>query len=221
MGLVIGRVVRRVVGTLVVVALIGVGGPWATVRIASHGRVYDDPAQVPAEKVALVLGAAYNSNGPSPYLQARLDIATRLYQLGKVSVIIVSGTRDGGYNEPDEMRSVLVKVGVPYDRIVPDYAGFDTYSSCLRARDVFGVSKLIVVSQTYHTIRAVATCRLVGVDATGVGDDTQAHDVRWWSYQMRELGSNMKMVWDVARHRKLDDMTPSSAVTDALAAANR
>jgi len=214
-----GRIVRRVIVTLVLFALIGVGGPWVAVRVASHGRVSDDPAQVPATKVALVLGAAYYASGPSPYLQARLDIAAQLFQMGKVSVIIVSGTLDGSYNEPDAMRNALVKAGVPFGRIVPDYAGFDTYSSCLRAHDVFGVSKLVIVSQAYHVPRAVATCRLVGVDAIGVGDDTQAHDAKWWRYQVRELGSNIKMIWDTATHRKLDDMTPSSAVTDALAAA--
>ncbi|MCL1841072.1 MAG: YdcF family protein [Propionibacteriaceae bacterium] len=219
MGRIIAKIVRRLVVTLVVLAVVAIGGPWASVHLLTHGRVYGQASQAPVRKVALVLGAAVWPSGPSPYLQGRLDVAADLYRHGKVSVIIVSGTLDGSYDEPDAMRAALVKAGVPYARIVPDYAGFDTYSSCLRARDVFGVKALTVVSQAYHVPRAVATCRLVGVDAIGVGDDSQTHDARWWQYQVRELGSNMKMVWDVVRHRRLSDMAPSSAVTEALATA--
>ena len=218
MGRIVARIVRRLVVTVLVLALVAVGGPWVLARALSHSRVYTQAVDAPTRKVALVLGAAVWPSGPSPYLQGRLDVAAALYRAGKVSVIIVSGTLDGGYDEPDAMRAALVKAGVPYARIVPDYAGFDTYSSCLRARDVFGVSSVTLVSQAYHLPRAVATCRLVGVDAIGVADDSQAHDKRWWSYQVREVGGDMKMVWDVVTQRRLANMAPSQAVTEALAA---
>ena len=71
------------------------------------------------------------------------------------------------YNEPDAMRDYLINAGVPAEQVIADYAGFDTYDSCARAKRIFGVSKLIVVTQSYHLPRAVATCRALGVDATG------------------------------------------------------
>jgi vancomycin permeability regulator SanA len=211
-------IVRRLVVTVVLAALLAFGGAFALVHLDARGHIYDTPADAPATPVALVMGAAVWANGPSPYLQGRLDVAEQLYKAGKVKVILVSGTLDGYYNEPDAMRKALVAAGVPADKIVPDYAGFDTYSSCLRARDVFGVRTLTVVSQTYHVPRGVTTCRLLGLDAIGVGDNTQAQDARMRSYQIRELGSNLKMVWDVVTHHRLPDMAPSSAVADAMAA---
>ena len=74
-----------------------------------------------------------------------------------------NGARE--YNEPDAMRRYLVDAGVPADKVVADYAGFDTYDSCSRAQRIFGVDRLTVVTQDYHLPRAVATCRALGLDA--------------------------------------------------------
>ena len=209
---------RRGLTALVVLALLVIGGPWVVVRLVSAGRLATSPDDVPAHDVVLVLGAAVWANGPSPYLQARLDLAAALYRSGRAKVIIVSGTQDQGYNEPDAMRAALVAAGVPPERIVPDYAGFDTYSSCQRARDVFGVTSLIVVSQAYHTPRAVASCRLLGMDAVGAGDDSRAHDGKWLRYSLREIPGDTKLLWDVLTHRDTSDGQTSTAVRDALAA---
>jgi len=211
--------VRRTLVVVLGLALVLVGGPWLVVQGASVRRTFIGAADVPARDVALVLGAAVWRNGPSPYLQGRLNVAADLYRAGKVKVIIVSGTRDVGYNEPDAMRAALIADGVPAERIVPDYAGFDTYSSCQRARDVFGVRSLTVVSQAYHVPRAVAACRMLGVDAIGAGDDTIAHDAKWYRYRVRELAGDMKLVWDVLTRRQTPDLQPSTAVRDALNAA--
>ena len=90
-------------------------------------------------------------------------------------MVLVSGDNMAPeYNEPDAMRGYLIDAGVPAEDVVADYAGFDTYDSCARAKRIFGVSELIMVTQSYHLPRAVATCRALGVDATGVGDDTPA-----------------------------------------------
>ena len=122
----------------------------------------------------MVLGAqVYPDGTPSPFLAARLDLAKQLFDAGKVQVLLVSGDNMAPeYNEPDAMRAYLIDAGVPAEKVIADYAGFDTYDSCVRAKRIFGVSKLIMVSQSYHLPRAVATCRTLGVDAAGVGDDT-------------------------------------------------
>lgn len=76
---------------------------------------------------------------------------------------------------------------------------------------------LTVVTQSYHVPRTVATCRLVGVDAIGVGDDTRAKDATWRSYQRRELVANMKMVVDVVMNRAVGQSDFDPAVQNALA----
>ena len=96
-----------------------------------------------------------------------------------------NGTRF--YNETDGMRDYLIEKGVPAAKVVGDYAGFDTYDSCVRARRIFGVSRAIVVTQTYHLPRALATCRAIGLDAWGVGDETvktkDIAEILWESVQ--------------------------------------
>ena len=206
-GLVIAALIVGVVGAVV---------PAAIVWNKSHDHIFTVEA-APAEDVTLVLGASMRGDTPSPYLQGRIDLAVALYKAGKTKVIIVSGTRDGAYNEPDGMTKALIAQGVPASRIVPDYAGDDTYSSCQRATQVFGVKSLIVVSQSYHVPRAVAACRFLGIDAVGVGDSSQSHDFNWWKYQVREFASRAKLLLDVATHRQATTDGPSDAVTKALA----
>ena len=214
------RRARRVLATLVVavvlLAAVVVGGPAVIVWAVSRSHIYTEQ-DVPATDVTLVFGASMQGSKPSPYLQGRLDVAAALYRTGKTKVIIVSGTRDGTYNEPDGMKRALVAAGVPASRIVTDYAGDDTYSSCLHARDVYGVTSLIVVSQTYHVPRALAACRMLGIDAVGVGDTTQAHDARWRRYQLREVPAGMKLIFDVVTSRNTPMEAPSDEVRQALA----
>ena len=187
-------------GALVVVVLAGCG-IWVDGRAAGH--VYAE-ADVPAAPVALVLGAeVYPGGTPSPFLAARLDIARRLLAAGKVRAILVSG--DHGrwdYDEPGAMQVYLIAHGVPATQVVLDYAGFDTYDSCARARRIFGVRKAVVVTQTYHIERAVALCRRLGVDADGVGDDSVRIYRGPWAHSMvRERGAVVKAVVDVVSGR--------------------
>lgn len=140
---------------------------------ASTADFRADPGRVPAMPVALVLGAGLFGEQPSPFLARRLDIAAGLYRRGKVRALLVSGdnSRDD-YNETDAMRAYLVRKGVPAHKVVGDYAGFDTWDSCSRAKRIFGVGRAIVVTQRFHLPRAVALCRAAGIDTWGVGDDS-------------------------------------------------
>ena len=203
--------------------LLGLGlvtalGPWAVVRVESTGRQLTVD-EVEPQDVALVLGAqVYPSGTPSPYLRGRLDIGAELYRAGKVKVILVSGDNgDKYYNEPDAMRDYLIDAGIPAADVVADYAGFDTYDSCVRAREIFGVDKLVVVTQSYHLPRAITTCRLVGVDAVGVGDDSPTKDATWAYGSRREILANYKMVWDVASRRTPTLGSYETSVDEALA----
>lgn len=197
---------RRLLGVAGAAALAGIaalGGPWAYTQALSFHRQYT-VATVPLRPVALVLGAEiYPSGRPSPFLKGRLDIAHDLYRAKKVRAIVVSG--DNGeehYNEPDGMRDYLIRAGVPANKVIADYAGFDTYDSCVRAKRIFGVDRLTIVTQGYHLPRALATCRAVGVDAVGVGDYTVRPDSKTWVYgEIREVPANVKMIWDVVSRR--------------------
>lgn len=193
-----------VAGALAVAAAVlsaATGALW--VKGAAHGHLHG-VHDATAAPVALVLGAqVYPGDVPSPFLAARLEIARQLLAAGRVKAILVSG--DHGrweYNEPGGMFRWLVERGVPAQRIALDHAGFDTYDSCARARRVFGVTRAIVVTQSYHIERAVALCRHLGVDATGVGDDTvRIYRRPWLSSAGRENGAVVKALVDVASGR--------------------
>ncbi|SER91897.1 protein SanA, affects membrane permeability for vancomycin [Propionibacterium cyclohexanicum] len=212
------RWLATVVGGLLVAALVVVGGPWIWVRAVAHDKVFTS-ADAPRRDVALVLGAGLNADGtPSPYLRGRLDDARALYARGAVSVILVSGdNRTIEYSEPAAMASYLVARGVPSADVVADYAGLDTYDSCYRAKHIFGVESVTVLGQSYHIDRAVTTCRMVGMDAVGVGNE-QSHSSRTWRRgQVRELGSNVKLVWDLATDRQPILGSQETSVREALA----
>ncbi|MCW8221344.1 SanA/YdcF family protein, partial [Streptomyces griseolus] len=114
-------------------------------------------ADAPAQQVAVVFGAGLWQGKPSPYLAHRLDAAAELYRTGKVKVVLVTGDNSRvEYDEPDAMRTYLTEHGVPDGRIVSDYAGFDTWDSCVRAKKIFGVDRAVLVSQGFHIRRAIA-----------------------------------------------------------------
>ncbi|WP_409485497.1 vancomycin high temperature exclusion protein [Arsenicicoccus dermatophilus] len=196
------------------------GGTTLWVADQSEGRVLT-VEQAPIRDVSLVLGAGVYPDGrPTPFLQARLDVALELYRTGRTRVIIVSGdNRSHAYDEPTVMRSYLVQHGVPIDRVVRDFAGRDSYDSCTRARRIFGVDALTLVSQGYHLPRAVTLCRAEGVDAVGVGDWTMsqgAYRSTWEWGERREIGAKVKAAWDVVSGRDPVLGPPESAVRDAL-----
>jgi vancomycin permeability regulator SanA len=189
------------------------------VRATASGHLYAE-SDVPAAPVALVLGAqVYPDGTPSAFLAGRLDLAKRLYDAGKVKVILVSGDNMAPeYNEPDAMRGYLVAAGVPADRVVADYAGFDTYDSCVRAKLIFGVRDLVVVTQSYHLPRAVATCRALGLQASGVGDDTaRQYTAGWRKGAARDQLACVKTVIDLTTRRQPVLGPRETSVDEALA----
>ena len=199
------RWVRRLVVSVVIVVVVVSISPFAIAQIAAAGR-QQTVDTVEAHDVAIVFGAGLEADGtPSPYLRARLQVAVDLYTAGKVKVILVSGDNlTTSHNEPASMTRWLVEQGVPESKIVQDYAGEDTYSTCMRANKVFGVTSAILVTQGYHMPRAIATCRMLGVDVVGVGDTTVKADRPevWWKYWFREIPADANMIWEVVTHRQ-------------------
>lgn len=180
------------------------------VRGASAGHLYQLD-RVPYAPVGLVLGAqVYPSGLPSRFLRARLDLALLLLQRGTVGRLLLSGdARAPEYDEPAAMRDHLLSAGAAADRLILDPYGLDTYDSCVRARDVYGVHQVVIVTQTYHLPRAVGTARLIGLDAVGVGDrtvrireDGQGLNEPWIRGWFRDQLACVKTVWDVGTRRR-------------------
>ncbi len=198
MGAIVGRV-----GALAAVGLAGVVALGVGIRLATRDRIVAMD-NLPRTPVALVLGAEVYADGvPSKFLRARLDLAVELYRRGLVAQLLVSGDgRSRFYDETGGMRDYLLEQGVPASALLVDPAGLDTYDSCLRARDAFGVRRLVVVSQSFHLPRALGICRALGLDAWGVGDESARSSPRTWAYgNRRELAANLKLVYDLASHR--------------------
>ncbi|MBB5789710.1 SanA/YdcF family protein [Jiangella mangrovi] len=166
---------RRWIVVAAAAAVVALAVPSIWAYTASAGRILSSPADAPSTDVTMVMGAGVRADGrPSRLLAGRLDVAAALYHLGRTRTLLVSGgTAPGGYDEPAAMRRYLVGAGVPDEAIVEDPGGVDSWSSCVRARDEFGLSQLLVVSQRFHLPRTVALCRSVGIDAVGVAHDSK------------------------------------------------
>jgi len=117
----------------------------------------------------LVLGCRVNGQSPSDMLADRMSVAVDLYHRGLAPKILVSGdhgTKD--YDEVNVMKQYAIDHGVPSQDIFMDHAGFSTYDSVYRARDVFCADSLLVVTQEYHLPRALFLCKRLGIEANGV-----------------------------------------------------
>ena len=120
----------------------------------------------------MVLGAGLWDGEPSPMLQERLDFGLIAYETECSEKLLMSG--DHGrkeYDEVNKMKEVAVQNGVLADNVFMDHAGFSTYESMYRARDVFQVEKMVIVTQEYHLYRAVYNARKLGIDAYGFAAD--------------------------------------------------
>jgi len=185
-------------GTVLLLALLAWAAERRLDRLADASMT-GDPARLPAIDVALVLGAAPigPEGGPNRYLEYRLDAAAALWQGGKVKYLLVSGDRrPPDYDEPTAMRDGLVKRGVPVAVVYRDFAGARTWDSVVRARQVFGQTRLIVVSQRFHLARALFLARAEGIEARGF----EARDVaRAYSLltELRRYPSALRAYWDV------------------------
>lgn len=154
----------------------------------------------PQAPVALVLGAGLNRDGtPGLVLQDRVRAASELYFSGKVEKLLMSGDNTSqNYDEPGAMKEFAIDLGIPDEDIVLDFAGRRTYDSCYRAKAIFGLEKLIVVTQAYHLPRALFLCNAFEIEADGIPADDANYMRRsytfWW---VREILASLKAYWDV------------------------
>ncbi|MEH6682435.1 MAG: ElyC/SanA/YdcF family protein [Sediminicola sp.] len=157
------------IGILVVLGIV-LGLCNHIISYTARDKIYDDLASIPKNKVGLVLGTAkkLTTGGPNPYYTNRIKATLSLYRAGKIDFVLVSG--DNGsqyYNEPGSIKKDLVAGGIPGNRIILDYAGFRTLDSMVRAKYVFGLKSVTVISQQFHNERAIFLAERKGLKAVG------------------------------------------------------
>ena len=128
------------------------------IELSTQKQVFTKAQQLPNNDVGLVLGTSrYTKRGfENPYFANRIKAAVKLFKLGKIKHLIVSGDNSlKEYNEPRYMLNALVKEGIPEEAITMDFAGFRTLDSIIRCRKVFGQQRVTVISQKFHNHRAL------------------------------------------------------------------
>jgi len=141
----------------------------------------------------LVLGAGIRDNGtPSHMLEDRLKTGIQLYEMGTAPKLLMSGDHGRiGYNEVGVMKSFAVQRGIPDSNVFMDHAGFSTYESLYRARDVFMAKKIIIVTQEYHLYRALFIAESLGLEAYGVSADLRTY-MGQPLREIREIAARLK-----------------------------
>lgn len=190
---------KIVMATLIILAssaLFFLGVNYRVYQRGQAGIVSSD--QAPQADAILVLGAyIYEGGHPSPILRDRLTVALELYQNGVAPKLLVSGDHgQKNYDEVNAMRRFLEERGVPPEDIFLDHAGFDTYDSLIRARDIFCVKKVVVVTQTFHLRRAVYIGRALGLECHGVPSDLKNY-VSINYLRRREMAARIKAFLEV------------------------
>lgn len=186
-----------VFSSLIFVAAIFAWHHYVTVYSSSY--LFSDTHIISKNKVGLLLGTSHKIKGgrTNYYYYNRIKAALDLYKSGKVTKIICSG--DNGtrsYNEPIQMQKDLINGGIPEEDIILDYAGFRTLDSVVRAKEVFGQNSMTIISQKFHTERAVFIARSKGIQAIGYNAD-DVKDSSKWKLMLREKLARTKMALDL------------------------
>jgi SanA protein len=166
---------------------------------STKSLVLTDYKLLPDSGVALVLGTSHRlvNGSPNPFFHNRMATAAQLYKEGKIVHFIVSGdNRTKYYNEPMEMQKALIKLGVPIEAITLDYAGLRTLDSIVRCKEIFGQTNITIITQPFHSYRALFISRYYDVDAVALvaNEPNQEDALRVY---MREYLARTKAILDL------------------------
>jgi len=195
----ISMVLVRLFGLLLVLGLLVLLGSRLVTTLYSRTRIYSS-ADIPVKRVAIVFGAGlWRDGSPTPILKDRVRAAADLFFAGKVEKLLMSGDNQViEYNEPLAMQNYALSLGVPQNAIVLDYAGRRTYDTCYRAGAVFGLTDVILVTQSFHLPRALYICNHLGLKAVGLSSDLQFYrKSSLFIWNLRELIATTAALWDV------------------------
>jgi SanA protein len=185
--------------TLVLIGLALIFSITANLMVSNKSQyTYNSVKDIPHNRVGLVLGTSkFLANGyENYYFKYRIEAAFELYQAGKIDFILVSGDNSTKeYDEPTMMKEDLIALGVPANKIFLDYAGFRTWDSVVRCKEIFGQTNITIISQQFHNERAIFIAHCNDMEAVGYN----AKDVNAYfgfKTQMREKFARVKVVLD-------------------------
>lgn len=163
--------------TIAIIAII-VLGINQYIKISTNKQIIDNEDYSKLQNIdcILVLGAGIWGDKPSPMLEDRLLEAISLYKDNICSKLIMSGDHSKyNYDEVNVMKDYAIKKGIESENIFMDHAGFSTYESIYRAKEIFGAKKIIIVTQKYHLYRALHIANKLGIEAYGVSSDPRQY----------------------------------------------
>jgi len=189
----------RVGLVIVFVVLLVLVGTNLWVVTSTSNQVLTDFNLLPDKGVALVLGTSHRmvDGSPNPFFHNRMATAAELYKEGKIARFIVSGdNRTKYYNEPAEMQKALIKLGVPTEAITLDYAGLRTLDSIVRCKEIFGQAKIIIITQPFHSYRALFISHFYNMNAVALVAREPAQEAAPRVY-LREYLARSKAILDL------------------------
>jgi SanA protein len=173
------------------------------VSVKSQQYIYHNVTDLPKCYTAIILGAKVSAKGvPSDFLRDRLDVAIELYNSKKVTRFLLSGDHGTtSYDEVNSMKKYLLKRGIDTSDIFLDHAGFDTYNTMIRAKEIFQITDAIIVSQEFHLSRAIYIARSKGLEAYGIKADKRNYP-SLKRLKFRELLAKVKAFAEVTTNAK-------------------
>jgi len=159
---------------------------------STSSGIYSDFNEIGNNNVALVLGTSHllTDGRPNPFFTDRMAMAAELFKEEKIKHVIVSGdNRTRYYNEPAEMKKALMSLGIPSTAITLDYAGLRTLDSIVRCKEIFGQDHITIVTQNFHSYRALFICNYYGINAVAYVPKNESSEdagkVNWREYLAR------------------------------------
>lgn len=191
-GLKITLIVIFALGALGAGALFGIDA-WVRHSVRDHILTEEQASSLQDVDCIVVLGCkVYDDGTPSAMLEDRLKRGVALYDLGAAPKLLMSGDHGRtNYDEVDSMKQYAVDAGISSADVFMDHAGFSTYETMYRAKEIFGADKILVVTQEYHLYRSLYVAEALGIEAYGVGANYRGY-VGQQARDLREILARVK-----------------------------
>ncbi len=195
------KIIKKLFSILLCVAVVGVAAVTGInffVKLSTEKYILSPEEAGDGYDCILVLGCGVYGKTPSDMLEDRLLRGIELYEKGASPKMLMSGDHgEKYYDEVNVMKQYAIDRGVPSENIFMDHAGFSTYESMYRARDIFEVKKVLIVTQDYHLHRAIYNARALGLDACGVASDQRTYSGQLYRDIREILARNKDFVYSI------------------------
>lgn len=178
---------------------------YANMVVLRYSNFYASAFTAPTSSIAIIFGGGMNELGDqTPFQEDRVRMGVALYKAGKVQQLVVTGDDGGNHdNEVAAMKTYALSFGLPSSAVLIDPHGYRTYESCYRERVVYGITRALVISQSFHVPRILYLCNSLGVRAEGVSADLRDYDSAWYRAEVREVLARVKAWWQLEISRPL------------------